>query len=80
MCKSKWEGGMGFRDLHAFNLAMLAKQGWRMLADPCSLMAQLYKAKYFPNNDVLSAKIGCCPSYAWRSIHQSLEVLTQGTR
>ncbi|XP_030930729.1 uncharacterized protein LOC115956517 [Quercus lobata] len=79
MCKSKWEGGMDFRDLHAFNLAMLAKQGWRMLVDPCSLMARLYKAKYFPNSDVLSAKIGSNPSYAWRSIHQSLEVLRQDT-
>ena len=61
---------MGFRDLQAFNLAMLAKQGWRLHEEPSSLMARLYKAKYLGSN----------PSYAWRSIHKSLEVLKQGTR
>ena len=80
MCKSKFEGGMGFRGLQAFNLAMLAKQGWRMMSHPSSLMARLYKAGYFPNNDVLSANLGSNPSFAWRSIHQSLEVLKQGTK
>ena len=80
ICKSKLEGGMGFRDLQAFNLAMLAKQGWWMMSHPSSLMARVYKARYFPNNDVLSATLGSSPSFAWRSIHQSLEVLKQGTR
>ena len=79
MCKSKFEGGMGFRDLQAFNLAMLAKQGWQMMSHPSSLMVRLYKARYFPNNDVLSANLGSNPSFAWRSIHQSLEVLKRGT-
>ena len=80
MCKSKLEGGMGFRDLQVFNIAMLAKQGWQMLFNPSSLMTHMYKEKYFPNNDILNGSLGNEPSYAWKSIHKSLEVLKQGTR
>ena len=69
-----------FRDIQAFNIAMLAKQGWRMLSNPSSLMSHLYKAKYYPNGDVLNASVGSRPCYAWKSIHKSLEVIKQGTR
>ena len=39
-------GGLGFRDLHLFNLAMLARQGWRLIQDPDSLCGQILRAKY----------------------------------
>ena len=59
---------------------MLAKQGWRILTNPNSLMAQVYKAKYFPHDEVLNSKKGSNPSYAWRSIHNNHEVIRKGTR
>ena len=77
-CKSKLYGGMGFRNLQAFNLALLAKQGWQILTHPNSLVARVYKAKYFTYDDILSSNIGSNPSYAWRSIHNSLRVLKEG--
>ena len=80
MCKSKSSGGMGFRNLQAFNLAMLAKQGWRLISNPNSLVAQIFKARYYPHGDIFHAKLGSSPSYTWRSIFNGLEVVKRGTR
>lgn len=51
MCKSKSERRLGFKDLCAFNLALLTKQGWRLIQQLKSLASQLFKARYYPNTD-----------------------------
>ena len=48
LCVPKKFGGMGFRKLHDFNLAMLSKQGWNLLTKTNSLVSRLFKARYFP--------------------------------
>jgi hypothetical protein len=50
LCILKDSGGMGFRDLHCFNLSMLTKQVWRLLSEPESLCARVLRAKYFPHD------------------------------
>lgn len=47
MSCSKNAGGFGFRDLHGFNLALLGKHIWSFCNKPDSLIARLYKARYF---------------------------------
>lgn len=71
---------MGSKDLQKFNIAMLAKQGWRLLNEMNPLITKLMKARYFPNDDFLSVRIGDNPSYLWRSILVGQEVLRQGCR
>ncbi|XP_050207367.1 uncharacterized protein LOC126656793 [Mercurialis annua] len=53
--KSKEKGGLGFRNLCAFNLAMLAKQVWRLFQFPESICSKVFQAKYYPDGDVLTA-------------------------
>jgi len=78
LCSRKERGGLGFRDLHLFNLAMLARQGWRLLAKPESLCAQVLRAKYFPHGDPLTAKEKPGISYLWRSIVRGIQALNKG--
>ena len=67
LCKSKLEGGMGFKDLCKFNETMLAKQVWMLVHDTNSLFYKVFKAKYFPNGSMFDAKASL-GLFAWRSI------------
>jgi hypothetical protein len=78
MCIPKKKGGMGFRDLHCFNLAMLAKQSWRLFCEPDSLCAQILKAKYYPSGDLLNADLKKGAAYTWQSIWAGLQTLKRG--
>lgn len=55
LCKPKVDRCMGFWDLKAFNLALLAKQGWRILQNPTSLVHRVLKAKYFVKSSFMEA-------------------------
>ena len=76
----KKKGGIGFRDLQLFNKALLARQGWRIMQCPASLVSRVLKAKYFPHSSFLEAQIPSNASYTWQSICEAKEVLIMGLR
>uniref|UniRef100_A0A2N9ELG4 Reverse transcriptase zinc-binding domain-containing protein n=1 Tax=Fagus sylvatica TaxID=28930 RepID=A0A2N9ELG4_FAGSY len=80
LCTSKEDGGMGFRNLHMFNTALLAKQCWRLLTNQQSLFFRVFKAKYFPSCSFLDAQLGSAPSFIWRSFLSGRELLLKGIR
>ncbi|KAA3472069.1 reverse transcriptase [Gossypium australe] len=69
---------MGFRRLDHFNIALLAKQGWRIINYPNSLLTQVLKAKYFPNSEFINARMGNSPSLTWRSVWAAKGLLENG--
>jgi hypothetical protein len=73
-------GGMGFKDLTAFNLAMLGKQGSKFQTHTDCLVTKLFKASYCPRTDFLGAKIGHNPSFVWQSIFSARRIVRDGAR
>ncbi|XP_060965211.1 uncharacterized protein LOC133034187 [Cannabis sativa] len=80
MATQKNSSGLGFRHRDDFKLAMLARQGWRLLCSPSSLASCLYKAKYYPQIDFLNVELGNNHSFFWRSIWSAQSLVKLGAR
>ena len=79
LCAPKACGGMSFKQLKQFNLAMRAKQGWRLQTETDSLLYRVFKSKYF-HCEVVDASLGRNPSFAWRSIMAAQDIVQKGRR
>ncbi|XP_043817361.1 uncharacterized protein LOC110625615 [Manihot esculenta] len=53
ICESKNDGGLGFRNLRVFNLAMLAKQDWTLLVMDTCLVARVMRANIWKAKKVI---------------------------
>lgn len=58
LCKPNNVRGIGFRKINDFNLALLGKQAWNLSNNEESLVAKVFKARYFPKCSLLDA--GLC--------------------
>ncbi|GLT34775.1 hypothetical protein SLA2020_092720 [Shorea laevis] len=71
---------MGFKDLYCFNIAMLAKQAWRILQHPNALWVRVLKSLYFPHSSFFEARKGSHPSWVWSSILKGRDIVQLGAR
>lgn len=76
--RNKLARGLGYRDLEIFNSALLVKQGWRLTKHPETLVARVYREKYYPEGEFLGSSVGTRPSYVWRSIWTVKPLLNEG--
>lgn len=80
ICLPLDQGGLGFRDLKDFNLALLAKQLWRIIHFPSSFLARILKGRYFWYSNPLEVNKANSPSYGWTSMLATRDLLKAGLR
>ncbi|KAL9457786.1 hypothetical protein AB3S75_006771 [Citrus x aurantiifolia] len=80
LCKPKTARGIGFKNLHDFNVAMLGKQVWKLLTNLESLIGQIFKARYFPRTSIVEAVLGHNPSFVWRSLLATKHIIVRSSR
>lgn len=65
---SKGNGGLGVRDIQAFNDAYLAKIPWKLLEKPNGLLGRTLLTKYCPDGYLLNFIAPSAASHGWHSI------------
>lgn len=77
ICVPLAKGGLGFRDFRDFNLALLAKQVWRLIVYPDSMLARVLKGRYYRHSNPLRTGKASNPCYGWRSLMAATQVLEE---
>ncbi|XP_010451826.1 PREDICTED: uncharacterized protein LOC104734010 [Camelina sativa] len=80
LCDEINNGGLGFRALDKFNDVMLAKQYWQLIQFSNSLFARVLQGRYFWNKHPLLAKKPHSPSFDWKIIYSTKDLVMQGAR
>lgn len=80
ICVPKLCGGLGFKLLKPFNLALLANQDWRLQLADNSLVYRVFQACYFKICDFFPSSFGNKPSYIWKSIFAAQEIVKKWVR
>lgn len=68
------------KDFGRFNIAMLAKQAWRIVNVENPPVTKIMQARYFPKLSFLDAKLGHNSSYVWRSIIETHAIIRWSCR
>ncbi|XP_026399606.1 uncharacterized protein LOC113295487 [Papaver somniferum] len=69
------QGGLGIKNPHQFNIALLTKLASRLILEKDQLWAKILKAKYFPNSHPLEASKVSKLSWIWTSIRKGLDLI-----
>lgn len=80
LTQEKKGGGLGFKELQNFNKALLAKQVWRLLTFPNSLVSKVLRVKYYQRTSIFQCKVAKNASWIWQSFMGARDLIETSTR
>ncbi|KAL5551253.1 hypothetical protein UlMin_001429 [Ulmus minor] len=78
ICKPKSCGGLGFRRMKDFNVAILSNWGWKILSGVSSLCLSILRARYLHHNCFFDTQAKAGDSPFWKSVIASVSLLKEG--
>ena len=73
----KGMGGLGLRDIHAFNQALLGKRAWRLIKKPKCLLFRILTGKYCNSASFLTVEAASSSSHGWKGVLKCRDLLIQ---
>ena len=74
----KEAGGLGIPSIRHRNHAILMNQAWRLFSNPTSLWAQVFQAKYFPQDTLFTNPRTSRGSHIWTALSIGVKLLRGG--
>ncbi|XP_071905812.1 uncharacterized protein [Coffea arabica] len=78
MAMAKSAGGLGFKDIEAFNQVLLGKQVWRILTKPNLLVSKVLKSRYSPQESILQCSLPKNVSWIWQGLMGARSLINAG--
>ncbi|XP_060960685.1 uncharacterized protein LOC133031245 [Cannabis sativa] len=78
LCKSKFNGGLGFRQIKDINSAFVLKWGWKLINDSFSLWSATMKAKYLKGASFFDVDCKTSDSRLWKAMLKYRTLLNKG--
>lgn len=66
------QGSLGIRSIGKMNEALLTKLAWRILQNPSSLLAKVFKTKYKKDKGWWPCSKSASASLVWKGLHTGL--------
>lgn len=74
------QGGLGFKDFHLVNKALMAKQFWRVIERPTSIVGRWISHKYLVPNSYLVLRKSSLESVCWKGAAANAKFIKRNLR